>query len=198
MSSKRAKRAKRKEQFKNYDPEAAKPNPPAKESKKAEVGPDYVKLPGQTWVRVGSAMLLIGGLLSAFVVWYSMNAIKGLNVEDLTFLTELRGQTPILYVTMIVLTAFNAILEFAFGYVIFRNSRNPFMAKRFIIYSVIMIVINLLINAYAMTQSAGEFQAVNLAYGCAIPVSIIFGSYRNMKFAKEHPDYIPPEPTQMF
>lgn len=198
MSSKRAKRAKRKEQYKVYDPEAAMPNPTKKVKKEKEVEPEYVKLPGQWWIRVGGALLLVGGLLSAIVVWYSMKSINGMDAEEIQFFTSLAGQTPILYMTMIVFTSILAVMQFLFGYTIFRNSRNPFMAKRFITYCWVMIGAEILVNLYAMLQSQYGFNIFNLFYGCFIPLFIMYGAYKNMKFAEKHPEYIPPEPTQMF
>lgn len=197
MSSKRARRAKRKKQFKEYDPEKfAEMNKKPEAEEESE--PEVVRLPGQRWVRIGSALLLVGGLLTALVNWYALNNIKDISAEDFINLTSAYGQTPMLYVTTICLTSVAAVFQLAFGYTIFRNTRNPFYAKRTIVMCCILIAIEVMINLYVMLQSTTGFQIMTLFYGCIIPLGIIYGAYKNMKFAEAHPDYVPPEPTQMF
>lgn len=196
MSSKRSKRRKRKEAFRNYDPVAALPN----ESKKEPVVKEepVVKLPGQWQVRVGGALLLVGGFLSALVVWYSMNQIKGMSPEAVTALTAAYGDTPMSYMVNVALTSITAVFQFAFGYPIFKNARNPFFAKKAFIMATIMLIIELTINIYTMSTNSNGFNVGTLLYGCIFPLMIMYGAYKNMKFAKAHPNYVPPAPTQMF
>ncbi len=192
MSSKNAKRNKRKEHFRNYDEEKY-----AHQGLKKKA-PPVVQLPGQRFVRIGGALLLIGGLLSAVMVYFAINNLKTMNTEDFMAITEAAGQTPMLYLTSIVLTSIAAVFQLAFGYAIFRNARNPFYWKKTMIMAGIMMAIEVGINLYIMSQSATGLQMVELAYGCIIPGFIIWGAYRNKAFAQNHPDYVPPEPTQMF
>lgn len=197
MSSKRSKRKKRKEAFKNYDPVAALPNEPKKETKKKEIN-EVIVVPGQRQLRIGGALLLLGGVLSAGIVYYALNKLNGMSADEVIALTSLNGDTPLSYMTTIALTSVLAIFQFLFGYPIFKHARDPFYAKRALFMGITMLALELTVNIIGAAGRTTGFNVLELSYGCIIPLIIIYGAYKEYKYAKAHPEYIPPAPTQMF
>lgn len=192
MSSKRAKRKKRKEDFKRNVPNQ--PKPVDDDSKKIKLE----KLPGQTLVKTGSAFLLVSALLSAITVWYAIRSMNEMNAEELQAITSAAHQTPLGYVVTLSLTSVAAVFQMIFGFQIFRKSNDPFYWKQSMIMSTIMILIELGINIVSVVMSHDSFNLMMLLYGTAFPLVIIWGSYKNKKFAQNHPDYEVPEPIKMF
>ena len=190
MSSKRARRKKRQENSKVYNPNK-KPDKVIKEER-------VVKLPGQTMVRVGSGFLLISGAISACLIYFALKSMNDMNSAQFMFLTGMQNENPMSYSLNLMLTSVAGVFQFLFGYNIFKESKNPFYAKTAIIMSVIMIIIEVSFNIIVGLVAGTGFKITMLTYGTIFPIAIIWGSYKNMKFAKKHPDYKPPESVQMF
>ncbi len=192
MSSKRARRKKRKEDLKSNRPNKVKEVEPEEEKITVK------KLPGQTLVKTGSIFLLISALATAFIVWQAVRSLNQMSEEELVALTSAAHQTPMSYTILLALTAIAAVFQMMFGYQIFRNSNNPFYWKTSMTMGIIMALIELGINIVSIVTSHDAFNFMMLLYGVAFPLVIVWGSYKNKKFAEEHPGYKVPEPIQMF
>lgn len=191
MSSKRARRNKRKENQKVYNPNQPKP---VEESKKQQVV--AIKLPGQTWVKVGSILLMIGGVITAASVFLLLQRTKGLSVDELRALIESQGSTPVSYGVNLVGTSIIGLLQAWFGIVIFKNSKNPFFGKTIIILCAIIIVCEVLLNLATMVID-NSFLWYTLLTGTTIPIITIIGAKEYIKYAKKHPDFVA-EPIKFF
>lgn len=192
MSSKRARRKKRRE---NFDPDLeVTPYVKPDDTEQHE----YIKTPGQTYVRTGGLFLLIGGLLSAIVVFFAINNLRDITPEELIAYTAADGMTPLGYSIDVALRSVAGVFQLIFGFQIFRYGRDPFYWKTTMIMAITLIVVELVCNLITIFMSTSAFNITMLFYGTIFPLVILYGAYRNRKFAKEHPGYIPPEPTQMF
>lgn len=196
MGSKRAKRTKRQEQLMSCDPNAVQQGLPVTEE--PEEAPKKKRLPGERMLRISGLLLLLGGALSAVLTYFALNKVHEMSAQAFEALTAAAGQTPGLYLMGVVLSSIVALFQFVFGFAIWRNCDNAKFAKTDIWLGIIMAAINAAVQGYMISQSTGAEQWTTLIYGCMIPAFFIYGGYKNLKYLKEHPDYVPPVKPKLF
>lgn len=186
MGSKRAKRIKRKSGQDKFTPVVAPAAPKTEQT----------ALPGARFCRISGVMLMLGGILSAAITFYAMSQVRQMSEAEFIAMTARAGQTPALYLIGIILTSVAGVFQFLFGFTAWRQAENPFYGKKLIIMGVFLIALQTGIQLYMM-QGSGV-QPLELVYGAILPVFLIWGGARNLRFAKAHPDYPAPELPKLF
>lgn len=187
MGSKRAKRIKRKSGQNSFT--QAVPAVPT--------APQQRAVPGARFCRISGVMLMLGGILSAAITFYAMSQVRQMSEAQLIAMTARAGQTPALYLIGIILTSVAGVFQFLFGFAAWRQAENPFYGKKLVIMGAFLIALETGIQLYMM-QGSGGIQPLELVYGAILPVFLIWGGVRNMRFAKAHPDYPAPELPKLF
>lgn len=185
MSSKRAKRKKRKENF--ATPQVQTQVPVPKESSantKYEKKPE--RLPGQRILKIASVLLIIAGALAGIIAYYSFQTINEMDADAFTSLTAAYGQTPGDYMFSLIFACIAGIFQIIFGYEGFRGAEHLSKAHRLFIYGWIMLAVELGVQIFGLMTSDITNWA-SLLSALVIPVVYIWGAYQNEKYARSHP-----------